>query len=165
MSAAAIIQALRERGWKLAVAESLTGGALTSEFVSVPGASDVLLGGVVAYNTALKHELLGVTRALLEQQGAVDPEVAAQMAGGVRAKLAAKCGVDEDIVVGISTTGVAGPDIQDGKPVGTVFIGISLPGSESVIAELFDGDRAAIRQATVKACIEGLAEQLAGNFQ
>lgn len=165
MSAAAVLQALRERGLKLAIAESLTGGALTSEFIAVPGASEVLLGGIVAYNTALKHELLGVSRGLLEQQGAVDPEVAAQMAGGVRAKLAAKCGIPEDLVVGLSTTGVAGPDSQDGKPVGTVFIGISISGSESVLAELFDGDRAAIRQATVKASVEGLLEQLAGNFQ
>lgn len=165
MSAAAILDALRERGLKLAIAESLTGGALTSKFVAVPGASEVLLGGIVAYNTALKHELLGVSRSLLEQQGAVDPEVAAQMAGGVRAKLAAKCGLSEDVVVGLSTTGVAGPESQDGKPVGTVYIGISMLGSESVLAELFEGDRAAIRQASVKASIDGLIEQLAGNFQ
>jgi nicotinamide-nucleotide amidase len=165
MSAEAVLQILRERGFKLAVAESLTGGALTSAFVDVPGASDVLLGGIVAYSTSLKHELLGVSRSLLEQQGAVDPEVAAQMAGGVRTKLAAKAGVDEALVVGLSTTGVAGPDSQDGKPVGTVYIGISLSGSESVLAELFSGDRAEIRRATVISAIEGLHQQLAGNFQ
>lgn len=165
MSAEAVLQILRERGFKLAVAESLTGGALTSAFVDVPGASDVLLGGIVAYSTSLKHELLGVSRSLLEQQGAVDPEVAAQMAGGVRSKLAAKAGVDEALVVGLSTTGVAGPDSQDGKPVGTVYIAISLSGSESVLAELFSGDRAEIRRATVISAIEGLHQQLAGNFQ
>ena len=160
MSAEAVLQTLRERGLKLAVAESLTGGALASEFVSVPGASEVLLGGIVAYNTSLKHELLGVSRALLENQGAVDAEVAAQMAGGVRAKLAAKCGIDEDLVVGISTTGVAGPDTQDGKPVGTVFIGVSVPGSEAVVAHCFEGDRASIRAASVTAAIAALADLL-----
>ena len=165
MSAAEVLRLMRERGLKLAVAESLTGGALTSAFVDIPGASDVLLGGVVAYSTSLKHELLGVSSSLLAQQGAVDPEVAAQMAGGVRAKLAAKCGLDEAHVVGLATTGVAGPDAQDGKPVGTVYIGVSMSGSESVFAELFDGDRAQIRQATVKVAIESLFEQLAGNFQ
>ena len=77
MSAASILKRLESRGFKLAIAESLTGGLLSAEFVSVPGASNVLLGSIVAYQTSLKHELLGVSRTLLENQGPVDPEVAA----------------------------------------------------------------------------------------
>ena len=79
----------------------------------MPGASNVVLGSIVAYQTNLKHELLGVSRALLENQGPVDAEVVAQMAGGVRAKLAAKSGLNLAQVIGVATTGVAGPDRQN----------------------------------------------------
>ena len=99
MSAASILKELEARGFKLAIAESLTGGLLSAEFVSVPGASNVLLGSIVAYQTSLKHELLGVSRTLLENQGAVDPEVAAQMAAGIRTKLASKTNTDESQVI------------------------------------------------------------------
>jgi nicotinamide-nucleotide amidase len=162
MSIAAILKALEARGFKLALAESLTGGLLSAEIVSVPGASNVLLGSIVAYQTSLKHELLGVSRALLENQGAVDPEVAAQMATGVRTKLANKTNTDENLVIGISTTGVAGPDAQDGVAVGTVYIAISGPGAigDSVYAHEFSGGREAIRAATVTAAIEALGECL-----
>jgi nicotinamide-nucleotide amidase len=162
MSIAAILKALEARGFKLALAESLTGGLLSAEIVSVPGASNVLLGSIVAYQTSLKHELLGVSRALLENQGAVDPEVAAQMATGVRTKLANKTNTDENLVIGISTTGVAGPDAQDGVAVGTVYIAISGPGAigDSVYAHEFSGGREAIRAATVTAAIAALGECL-----
>ena len=162
MSAAAILKALEARGFKLALAESLTGGLLSAEIVSVPGASNVLLGSIVAYQTSLKHELLGVSRALLENQGAVDPEVAAQMATGVRTKLANKTNTDENLVIGISTTGVAGPDAQDGVAVGTVYIATSGPGAigDSVYAHEFSGGREAIRAATVTAAIAALGECL-----
>lgn len=163
MSAASILKELEARALKLAIAESLTGGLLSAEFVSVPGASNVLLGSIVAYQTSLKHELLGVSRTLLENQGAVDPEVAAQMASGIRTKLANKTNTDESQVIGISTTGVAGPDAQDGVAVGTVYIAISGPGSigDAVYAYEFSGGREAIRAATVSEAIAALGECLA----
>ncbi len=162
MTAAAILQELESKGFKLAIAESLTGGALSAEFVSVPGASKVLLGTIVAYQTSLKNELLGVSRALLENQGAVDPEVAAQMATGIRTKLANKTNTDESLVIGIATTGVAGPEPQDGIAVGAVYIAISGPGGmgDSVYAFEFQGDRQAIRQATIQQALAVLAESL-----
>ena len=162
MSAAEILQQLESRGFKLAIAESLTGGLLSAEFVSVAGASKVLLGSIVAYQTALKHELLGVSRALLENQGPVDPEVAAQMASGVRTKLAIKTNTDENLVIGIATTGVAGPDPQDGVAVGTVYVAISGPGAigDSVYAYEFSGGREAIRAAAVSEAVAALGECL-----
>jgi nicotinamide-nucleotide amidase len=162
MTAAAILRDLESKGFKLAIAESLTGGALSADFVSVAGASKVFLGSIVAYQTSLKHELLGVSRALLENQGAVDPEVAAQMATGVRTKLANKTNTDESLVVGIATTGVAGPDVQAGIAVGTVYIAISGPGGmgDSVYAFEFPGDRQDIRKATVEQALKVLTEAL-----
>ncbi|MGN7191670.1 CinA family protein [Curtobacterium sp. MCBA15_004] len=144
--ARALVAALTERGETVAVAESLTGGLVVATLVGVPGASAVVRGGVVAYATPVKHTVLGVDAALLAANGAVDPEVARQMASGVRTALA----VDgEPATWGISTTGVAGPDPQDGKSVGTVFVGIaSADGSRAVELHL-DGDRGAIRDATV----------------
>ena len=163
MTAATILKELEARGFKLAIAESLTGGLLSAEFVSVPGASKVLLGSIVAYQTSLKHELLGVSRTLLENQGPVDPEVAAQMAAGVRTKLANKTNTDESQVIGIATTGVAGPDSQDGLAVGTVYIAVSGPGAigDSVYAHEFSGGREAIRAATVGEALSALGECLA----
>ena len=161
MSVESLIKTLEQKKLHLAIAESLTGGALSAELISVAGASKVVLGSIVAYQTELKHELLGVSKALLQNQGAVDAEVAAQMAAGVRTKLAAKTGLDEALVIGVSTTGVAGPDAQDGKPVGTVFIGLSGTFGEWVIAEEFTGDRAEIRAKTVAAALNALSEQLA----
>jgi nicotinamide-nucleotide amidase len=168
MDAASVLVALEKRGLKLAFAESLTGGLLCAEFVSVPGASNVVLGAIVAYQTNLKHELLGVSRALLENQGPVDAEVVAQMASGVRTKLAAKSGLDLAQVIGVATTGVAGPDSQNGIEVGTVYIGISGLGSsaagsqlfsdDAVYAHNFEGSREHIRAATVRAAISHLRE-------
>lgn len=137
----------------------------------MPGASNVVLGSIVAYQTDLKHELLGVSRALLETQGPVDAEVVAQMAGGVRTKLAAKSGLDLAQVIGVATTGVAGPDLQNGIEVGTVFIGISGLGSsaaggliasdDAVYAHHFTGSREQIRLSTVQAAISHLQEHFA----
>ena len=154
MSASDVIAALKQRGLTIAVAESLTGGLLVAELISVPGASAVVSGGVVAYNTALKHTILGVSRELLDARGAVDPDVAGQMAAGVRVACAIG-GVPA--AVGISTTGVAGPDPQDGKPVGTVFVGISTNEGTSILSLGLEGDREAIRRAVVS---ESLAKLL-----
>ncbi|WP_309102002.1 nicotinamide-nucleotide amidohydrolase family protein [Microbacterium sp.] len=141
---------LRDRGLTLGVAESLTGGALASEIVSVPGASLVFRGGVVAYATAVKHTLLGVDRTLLEQYGPVHAEVAAQMADGVRRCLASE-GAPAD--VGIATTGIAGPDSPDGQPVGTVHVGLVAPGVRVTREFRFAGDRSSIRQQAVGAAV------------
>ena len=102
-----LVSRLIAHGWTVAVAESLTGGLVVSSLVSVPGASATVRGGVVAYATALKHSLLGVDAALLAAEGAVHPDVARQMAEGVR-ETAAIDGRAAD--VGIATTGVAGSD-------------------------------------------------------
>jgi nicotinamide-nucleotide amidase len=117
--AARLVFALSEHGQTVAVAESLTGGMLCSALVDVPGASAVVRGGVVSYATDLKHRLLGVDAGLLAANGPVDPDVAAQMAHGVRERLGADWGV--------ATTGVAGPDPQDGIPAGTVYVAVAGP--------------------------------------
>ncbi|GAA5149339.1 CinA family protein [Microbacterium pseudoresistens] len=153
-----VLAALNERGWTLGVAESLTGGALVSALVSVPGASDVVAGGVVAYATPLKHTLLGVDAGLLDEHGPVHPEVAGQMAAGVRSTLAID-GREAD--AGLSTTGIAGPDSPDGQPVGTVHIGVSTPEGSEVRSHVFRGDRASIRSQSVDAALVLLADHLA----
>lgn len=158
-AAAAVLDALRERGMTLAVAESLTGGALSAALVDIPGASDVLNGAVVAYATPIKSSVLGVDPLLLATHGAVDPEVARQMAAGARAALAVD-GRAAD--VGVATTGVAGPTPQDGKPVGTVHIGVSVAERTISRAVLFDGDRSAIRAAAVLAALALVFEAVAG---
>jgi nicotinamide-nucleotide amidase len=94
-----ILDQLRGQSKYLVVAESLTGGLLTARFAAIAGASDVLLTGIVAYDTRLKHELLGVSNQLLENQGPVVPEVAAQMAEGLRSRIANKTGIDSDQIV------------------------------------------------------------------
>ncbi|WP_201846586.1 CinA family protein [Myceligenerans indicum] len=119
-----LLGSLGARGWTLGVAESLTGGGVTAALVSVPGASTVLRAGIVAYATDLKARLLGVDDGLLAARGAVDPDVASQMAAGVRDVT----GSD----VGLATTGVAGPDPQDGHAPGLVFVAVCAPGVDQV---------------------------------
>lgn len=152
-----LIAALTARGLTIAVAESLTGGALVAELIRIPGASDVVVGGVVAYATAIKHSILGVDADLLAREGAVHPEVARQMASGVRDALAID-GRPADI--GVATTGVAGPTPQDGKPVGTVFLGIAIGADAEAIALELTGDRAEIRAATVRAAVDAVLGRL-----
>jgi nicotinamide-nucleotide amidase len=115
-----VLQHLRQRGETLAVAESCTGGGLGAELTAVPGSSDVLLGGVIAYANAVKQTLLGVPAELLEQVGAVSDPVAEAMAEGVRRLT----GSDWSLAV----TGIAGPGGgSDEKPVGLVYIAVSGP--------------------------------------
>lgn len=151
-AARAVLALLEAGGWTLAVAESLTGGLVAAELAAVPGASRAFRGSVTAYATDLKHRLLGVDRDLLAARGAVDPQVAAQMAQGVRERLGADWGV--------STTGVAGPDPQDGRPVGTVYVAAAGPAGTSTLALRLTGDRTAIRTASVAAVLELLAREL-----
>ncbi len=147
-----VLDALRARGWTIAVAESLTGGLLVAELIAVPGASDVVRGGVVAYATDLKASLLDVDAGLLAASGPVDAEVARQLAAGVRQRLGAD--------VGISTTGVAGPDPQDGHPPGEVWTGFAVGDQVSAMGLALGGDRATIRRDTVRESLSRLRELL-----
>ncbi|KUJ68566.1 damage-inducible protein CinA [Streptomyces albus subsp. albus] len=150
------LELLAGRGQTVAVAESLTGGLVAAELTAVPGASRSFRGSVTAYATELKRELLGVDAALLDRRGAVDAEVAGQMARGVRRVLGADWGV--------ATTGVAGPTEQDGKPVGTVYVAVRGPGDAGSVAELrLDGDRAGIRAGSARAALELLLRELIEN--
>ncbi len=155
-----IIDAARDCGLFLAVAESLTGGQLTASLIDTPGASDVVLGGLVAYQGELKEQLLGVSPQLIATQTAVDAEVAAQMAEGVRGKLALKCAKDVNSVIGISTTGAAGPDPVGPNPAGTVFIGVASNLGIKVLSLHFEGDRAAVRQQATSVALEALVEEI-----
>ena len=125
--------------------------------MSVPGASAVVRGGVVAYATELKTSLLGVDAELLAERSPIDPEVARQMAEGVRRRLGHE-GAPADI--GLATTGVAGPDTQDGHPVGEVWIGVALAGSVTAHGLRLEGDRASIRSASVSESLARVLELL-----
>jgi nicotinamide-nucleotide amidase len=146
--AGGVVRWLAGRRESLAVAESLTGGLLAAAIVDVPGASAVFRGGLVVYATDLKESLAGVPAALLAARGPVDPEVALALAEGVRAR----CGADW----GLATTGVAGPDPQDGVPVGTVYVAVAgpEPPATRVRSLVVSGNRAAIRRAAVTAALE-----------
>jgi nicotinamide-nucleotide amidase len=143
--AADVIQSCRERGLTIATAESLTGGLVCAALTSVPGASLVVRGAVVAYATDLKSAVLGVPDDLLAERGAVDGDVVRAMAEGVRRVM--------DADIGLATTGVAGPEPQDGHRVGTVFLAVSGPGFDEVERLQLSGDRAAVRDATVGAVL------------
>ena len=140
-----VLARCRERGLRLATAESCTGGLIAARLTDVPGSSDVLAGGIVAYANDVKTEALGVPGPLIAAHGAVSAEVAAAMALGVRERL----GVD----VGIAATGVAGPGGgSEAKPVGLVQLHVSTPDAERGDEFSFPGDREAIRtRATVAA--------------
>lgn len=158
---------LIEANLTIATAESLTGGALAAELVRVPGISATFLGGIVAYQDEIKHSLLGVDKRVLHDHGAVHPEVAVQMARGVRKKFV-MFGRDSDI--GVSTTGVAGPDPSSkDQPAGTVFVGISTLWGEHVAELDFAnlvreedpiGSRQRIRFATIEAALFNILEHL-----
>jgi nicotinamide-nucleotide amidase len=148
-----IIKVLSARGETIAVAESLTGGMLAAALTAIPGASAAFRGGMVTYATDLKATLLGVPAALLDRHGAVHPGVAAAMAEGARRRMAA--------TVGAATTGVAGPDPQDGHPVGTVHIAVSSAGYGTAVCSLaLSGGRHQIRRATVERLLGLLVSML-----
>ena len=150
--AADLVARLTASGQTVAVAESLTGGLVAAAFTDIAGASVVLRGGVVAYATDVKARVLGVDVTLLARAGSVDAEVAEQMASGVRSLMGA--------TFGLSTTGVAGPDPVDDKPVGMVYVAVVGPGTSRVKALELSGDRAGIRAQSVLAVLALLAEEL-----
>ncbi len=148
---------LREREQTVAVAESMTGGLLAAALTCTAGASATFRGGLVAYATDLKTRLVGVPERLLAEHGAVTPQVALELARGVRSRLSASWG--------IGVTGVAGPQTQDGKAVGTVFVSIVGPGLADgieTISELnLNGDRNTIRVQTVEQAVALMVGALA----
>lgn len=139
---------LRERGRTIAVAESCTGGLLASRLTDVPGSSDYVIGGVVAYSNRLKVELLGVPEALIEQHGAVSEPVAVAMADGARSRHAA--------AIGVGITGIAGPAGGTAqKPVGTVAIALSMTdGAAQVRTYHFLGGRRQIKHSATQAALD-----------
>jgi nicotinamide-nucleotide amidase len=145
-----VVAAFLGRGATAATAESLTAGLVAAALADVPGASGMLRGGVVSYSREVKARVLGVSERLLEEAGAVDSEVARQMAEGARSV----CGAD----YGVATTGVAGPEPHDGKPVGTVFVAVAGPGGTTVGEHSFSGARAEIRAAATGAALSALLD-------
>ena len=158
-----IISLAKSKGLHLAIAESLTAGMVCARLADAPGASSVLLGGITAYQDQIKSQLLGVSPALMQMQSAVDPEVAAQLAEGIRAKFAFAMQVSSEQVIGLSTTGVAGPDSVGHHQPGEVYIGVSSRAGTKVFAEQFAGSRAEIRQACLGRVLAVLREEI-GNF-
>ena len=144
--AAEALTLLRAVGATLATAESLTGGRLAAAVTSVPGASSSYVGGFVTYATELKQSLLGVPHEIVEQYGVVSGECARAMAAGCRLATGA--------TYTLATTGDAGPDSQEGKPVGTVFVAVSGPDGETVLTMELVGDRHRIQD---RACREALS--------
>jgi len=140
------------RGLTVATAESLTAGMVTAVLADTPGASGMLQGGVVSYQNSVKADVLDVPRELLDAVGSVDAEVAAAMAAGARRV----CGAD----IGVATTGVAGPEPHDGKPVGTVFVGLATAEGTTSFGYVFEGNRADIRGQACAAALERLLEAL-----
>lgn len=152
VAAAGAVHSLVERGETLAVAESLTGGLVAATVVEIPGVSSVFRGGLVVYATDLKHSLAGVPADLLAERGPVDADVALALARGVRER----CGADW----GLATTGVAGPEPQGGKPVGTVYVAVAGPVRAEVRHLQLDGPRAAVRTGSVVAALSLLTDEL-----
>ena len=134
------------RGQTVACAESLTGGGVAQELSAAPGASETFVGGVVSYATQVKTGVLGVPAAVVEEHGVVSAPCAEAMAEGIRHVLATDWAV--------STTGVAGPDSQEGKPVGLVYVGLAGPTGTSHRELHLEGDRAEIRAGAVSAAVE-----------
>lgn len=156
MTPADLIAGLTERGLTVATAESLTGGLVCAALTDVPGASACVRGGVIAYASAVKRDVLGVDDALLDRRGAIDPDVALQMAAGARDVLGAD--------IGVATTGSAGPDPAPGgsetEPVlpGNGFVAIVGPAGRLVRGFSVGGERPAVRAAAVEAALDLLGQ-------
>lgn len=150
--AARVHAGLQERGQTLATAESLTGGRLAAALTGVPGASQSYLGGVVAYATSVKESVLGVPAQLVARYGVISSECALAMARGAAAVTGATWG--------IGTTGVAGPDGQDGHPPGTVHVGLVGPGASRALALELVGGREAVQDRTCEEALSALEDML-----
>nr|WP_218910659.1 nicotinamide-nucleotide amidohydrolase family protein [Nocardioides thalensis] len=149
-----MVARLKERRATVATAESLTGGRLAARMSEAPGSSEIFLGGAVTYATEAKVKVLGVAQEVVDEHGVVSAECARAMAEGARRLLGS--------TYGVSTTGVAGPDTQEGKPVGTVFVGVAGPNGTDVVPLALDGDRESITNESVAAAVEALVAALEG---
>jgi nicotinamide-nucleotide amidase len=152
MDAGALLELLERRGASLATAESLTGGQLAARITAVPGASRVYVGGVVAYATEVKHALLAVPEQVVAEHGVVSAQCARAMATGARTRFGA--------TYSIATTGVAGPDRQEGHPAGTVYLGIAGPDGVTAVALELAGSRSAIQERTCDEALSALGVML-----
>jgi nicotinamide-nucleotide amidase len=150
--AADVVATLGARALTVATAESLTGGGLGARITDVAGASAVYVGGVVSYATRVKVALLGVPPEVVSRDGVVSAPCALAMAHGVRALL----GGD----LGVATTGVAGPDEQEGKPPGTVFVAVADADGEEVAELRLTGDRAEIRAGSSAAALRLVLDRI-----
>jgi len=151
--AAIVLEQLRARDLTVAVAESCSGGLLGARLTAIPGASDVVLGGVIAYANDVKVNLLGVSRDVLRDFGAVSEQVVAQMASGARAATGAN--------VGVGITGIAGPaGATEGKPVGTVWIAVDIDGQVHTRLLTLWGDRDEVRQRSAQWAMDLLRQKL-----
>lgn len=148
-----VLESLAERGETVATAESLTGGLLAARLTDVPGASRSFVGGVVSYATRVKVSLLDVSKDLVEEHGVISEACALAMARGVRARL--------DATWGLATTGVAGPDQQEGHPVGTVWVAVAGPGGSQTRRLTLRGDRSVVRRASCNGALSVLEGMLA----
>ncbi len=148
-------EALKERDMTIAVAESMTGGLVAATLADLPESSTRFLGGVVSYTADKKADVLGVPAEVIQKEGVVSEATARLMAEGARRIF--KSGL------AISVTGVAGPDTQEGKPVGLTYIGVSVDGRSEVREYMWPGGRAANRLASVEAALDLAAEVLTGD--
>ncbi|MEN9305487.1 MAG: hypothetical protein RLY76_755 [Actinomycetota bacterium] len=151
MNAEKIVQLLRDRRETITCAESITGGALTSALVSIPGASHVLRGSIVAYSSEVKIQELNVDSALIEEKGVVSEEVALAMATGVKNKFSATWAV--------ASTGVAGPGASHGIPAGTVWLALLGPGVQETVKLEITGEREMVRRGAVESAL-GVLERI-----
>jgi PncC family amidohydrolase len=150
---------LREKGLKLAAAESCTGGLIGHRLTNVPGSSDYYLGSVVAYAYEAKERLLGVNHTTLLAYGAVSRETVLEMAYGARAIFQNDFPLER--LVGVAVSGIAGPGGgMPGKPVGLVWIGLSAAGVEQAWQFIWDGDRIKNKELTAEKVLELLKEYL-----
>ena len=148
-----IVSLLQEKGWKIASAESCSGGMIASRLVNVSGVSDVFEEWYITYSNAAKHKLLGVSKQSLGQYGAVSSQVAGEMALGAARQARARAA--------IAVTGIAGPGGgTPQKPVGLVYIGCYVDGRVFVTENHFQGSRQEIRTATTQAALSLLLEKL-----
>ena len=148
-----VADAIADRGWTLATAESCTGGAIARLITDIPGSSKVFVGAIVSYSDDVKHDLLNVPEAVLEAHGAVSAETAAAMAAGARASLGAD--------VAVSVTGIAGPGGgSPDKPVGLVYLHLSSPLGEVGARHEFTGDRHIVRERATTAALHLIVAHL-----
>ncbi len=150
-----LVALLVDRRATIATAESLTGGAVCSALVTVPGASAAVRGGIVAYSAAMKSRLLGVDPDVIDAAGLVSSQVAQAMARGVREATGA--------TYGLATTGVAGPEPHDGEPPGSVWLALDGPGVARSLHIAIPGDREAVRSGSVEAALALVITSLTGH--